>query len=239
MMGALSDAVILMAGSGSRLRRGGETSPKPLVNLAGRPLISRNLETLVHAGIKTIHAVIGFESDVLRAGMAPAIPEGIHFNWIENRSWQKQNGISLLAAASSIKRPFVLTMGDHIFEPKMVDLLIQQADLNALNVAVDRKLDTIVDLDDAMKVKTDGERLIGIGKNLQDYDAIDTGLFVSSLDIFKYLEQVKHDGDCSLADGVRAMAADGKVRVIDIQDARWHDVDSAETLRRARELLAS
>ena len=80
---------------------------------------------------------------------------------------------------------------------------------------------------------------IAIGKSLTDYDAIDTGLFVCSPEIFGYLEQAKRDGDCSLADGVRLMAADGKVRVIDIGDAWWQDIDSPETLEHARKSIAT
>ncbi len=38
----------------------------------------------------------------------------------------------------------------------------------------------------------------------------------------------KKDGDCSLADGVRLMASDGKVRAIDIGEAWWQDVDTPE-----------
>jgi choline kinase len=238
MRQAISAVVILMAGSGSRLRRGGEESPKPLVDLAGRPLISYTLDILVKAGIETIYAVTGFESAALRTGITPLIPDGVDLNWIENPSWQKQNGISLLAAEPMVKRPFILTMGDHIFGPGIVDLLIERADLNALNVAVDRKLSTIVDLGDAMKVKTQGDRVVTIGKTLDDYDAIDIGLFVCPLEIFTYLEQAKRDGDCSLADGVRSMAADGRVRAIDIENAWWQDVDSAETLQHARQLIA-
>ncbi len=235
----ISDAVILMAGSGSRLRRGGENCPKPLLTLAGRPLICYTLKNLARAGIRTIHAVVGFESAALRAGLTPLIPSGINLHWIENSSWQKQNGITLLAAAPLVKHPFILTMGDHIFESAAVECLIQNADLNALNVAVDYKLDAIFDVDDAMKIKIEGDDVVAIGKNLTDYDAIDTGLFACSLEIFKYLDQAKRDGDCSLADGVRLMAADRKVRAIDIGDGWWQDIDSPETLEHARRLIAT
>jgi choline kinase len=207
--------------------------------LAGRPLISYILNALVRAGITTIHAVVGFESDSLRAGIGPLIPAGVNLSWIENPEWQKQNGISVLAAGNSVKAPFILTMGDHVFEDSMVDLLLRSSNANELNVAVDRKLARIFDLDDAMKVQTRADRLIAIGKNLDDYDAIDTGLFVCSPEIFAYLEKAKCDGDCSLADGVRLMAADGKVRAIDIGSAWWQDVDSAEMLEHARELIAA
>jgi 1L-myo-inositol 1-phosphate cytidylyltransferase len=235
----VTDAVIIMAGSGSRLRRSGENLPKPLISLTGRPLISYTLDTLAEAGIATIHAVIGFESDSLRAGIMPLIPPGMNLFWIENPEWQKQNGISVLAAAASVNAPFILTMGDHIFEDSIVDLLLRSSNTNELTLAVDQKLDSIFDRDDAMKVQTREDRVVAIGKNLEDYDAIDTGVFVCSPEIFTYLEKAKRDGDCSLADGVRLMSADGKVRAIDIGDAWWQDVDSVETLEHARKLIAT
>ena len=86
----------------------------------------------------------------------------------------------------------------------------------------------MVDLDDAMKVQTRGDQIVAIGKNLRHYDAIDTGLFVCPHEIFRYLEQAKQNGDCSLADGVRLMAGDGKTRAIDIGGAWWQDVDTPE-----------
>jgi 1L-myo-inositol 1-phosphate cytidylyltransferase len=234
-----SEAVILMAGSGSRLRSSGENSRKPLVALAGRPLISYTFDALAKAGIEKIHAVVGFESDPLRTAIEPLIPAGVKFSWIDNPNWQKQNGISVLAAATHVSAPFLLTMGDHIFEESILDLMLRNADLDELNLAVDRKLDRIFDLDDAMKVQTRADRIVAIGKDLAKYDSIDTGLFLCPHAIFDYLEAAKRDGDCHLADGVRLMAADGKARAIDIGNAWWQDVDSVEMLEHARKLIAT
>jgi choline kinase len=129
-------------------------------------------------------------------------------------------------------------MSDHLFDNTIVDRLIESADPDFLNVAVDRKLHSIFDLEDAMKVQTHGNRVIGIGKDLGDYDAIDIGLFVCSLEIFDYLERAKSGTDCSLADGVRMMAADNKVRAIDIGTAWWQDVDTPQMLRHAEKEIA-
>jgi choline kinase len=234
---SVTEAVILMAGSGSRLRSVGNTLPKPLIQMAGRPVFSYTIESLQKAGIKTVHVVTGSNSDALLAGLKPSVPASVRLHPIHNSDWQKQNGISVLAVAQHLKSPFLLMMGDHLFDPSIVDLTIQNADPNALNVAVDRKLDAIFDLDDAMKVKTNGDRVVAIGKDLTDYNAIDTGLFVCPPEIFKYLERAKRDGDCSLADGVRAMAADGKVRAIDIGDAWWQDIDTPEMLTQAEKVV--
>jgi choline kinase len=226
-----------MAGSGSRLRRSGETLPKPLVPLRGRPIISYTFDMLAKNGIQKIWAVVGFNGDALRKGITPLVPAGMDVRWVENPEWQKQNGVSVLTAANRVTAPFILTMGDHIFQESILDLMLQNVDLAKLNLAVDRKLDCIFDLDDAMKVQTRGDRIVGIGKNLTDYDAIDTGLFLCPPAIFDYLGKAKRDGDCHLADGLRLMAADGKARAIDIGAAWWQDVDSAETLGHARKLI--
>jgi len=117
-------------------------------------------------------------------------------------------------------------------------LPVDNFEAGLLNIAIDRKLDSIVDLDDAMKVQTRGNRVVGIGKNLRNYDAIDTGLFVCPSDIFAYLKRaksIKGDSDCSLANGVELMAVDGKVRGIDIGSARWHDIDTPQVLEHAEQ----
>jgi len=222
-----------MAGSGSRLRGSDETFLKPLVPLLGRPLISYTIDALVRVGIRKINAVVGFESERLSAAVTRLMPAGIEICVIKNLKWQKENGISLLAVKDYVTAPFLLTMSDHLFEDAIVDVLIESADLGQLNLAIDKKLDSIFDLDDAMKVQTRGDRVAAIGKNLGTYDAIDTGVFVCPLEIFDYLERAKQNGNCSLADGVRLMATEGKVRTIDIGDAWWQDVDTAEMLQRA------
>lgn len=238
-MTAISEAVILMAGSGSRLQGSSEILFKPLVPVLGRPLICYTIDALVHARVQTVHAVVGFESESLKTQLKPLIPSTLTFHWIDNPNWQKQNGISLLAMAGHIRTHFLLTMSDHLFDLAMIDLLIRNSDPDKLNVAIDRKLGSIFDLDDAMKVQTRGNGIAAIAKDLPDYDAIDTGLFVCPLQMFKYLEQAKEQDDCSLADGVRLMASDDKVRTVDIGDAWWQDVDTSEMLRHAERRFES
>ena len=240
-MTAISEAVVLMAGEGSRLRGSDNTFLKPFVPLHGRPLISYVLDALIRAGIKTVHFVVGYESGRMIEQVKQFLPSDLSASFIENRDWQKQNGISLLAAAGHISAPFLLTMSDHLFDGAMVDRLLDSSEPDFLNIAIDRKLDSIFDLEDAMKVQTCGDRITNIGKELQHYDAIDTGLFVCPVEIFDDLERAKSDScrnDCSLVDGIRLMAADAKVRAIDIGDAWWQDVDTPEMLQHAEKQLA-
>ena len=240
-MNAISEAVILMAGEGSRLRDSNKTFLKPVAPVLGRPLILYTLDALVCAGIQRVHLVVGYEMDRMIAQVEPLIRSGVTASFIENRDWRKQNGISVLAAAGHVDAPFLLTMSDHIFDNTIIDRLLNNFDPALLNIAVDRKLDSIFDLDDAMKIQTRRNRVTGIGKNLLHYDAIDTGLFVSPLQLFDYLERAKSESfrkDCSLANGIRSMAGDNKVRAIDIGNAWWQDVDTQQMLQSAEKQIA-
>ena len=160
----ITEAVILMAGTGSRLRAAGRLLPKPLIPINGRPLISYTLEALLEVGITTLHAVVGCERERLLEGLAPLIPSGIRLHPIENPEWQKQNGVSLLYAEAHLAAPFLLLMGDHLFEARLLEAFVRQANPELLNLAVDRKISSIFDLDDAMKVQTDQGRVTAIGK---------------------------------------------------------------------------
>ena len=222
-----------MAGTGSRLRGSVNTIAKPLIPIAGRPLISYAIDAFEKAGVKTLHAVVGPNGDELAAAVAPLLPPHMQFRAISNPNWQKQNGISLLTAAGKVSAPFFLAMGDHLFESSILDRLVAHADLNRLNLAIDRKIGSIFDLNDAMKVQIEENRIVEIGKNLPNYNAIDTGIFLCPEIMFDYLRRAVKDEDCSLADGVRLMAEDGKALAIDIGDAWWQDVDTPEMLARA------
>ena len=233
MMRPISDAVVLMAGTGSRLRASGETLAKPLVPIFGRPLISYIIDALQKVGVQNLHAVIGANGDALVEALRPLVPSPMRLNAIPNPEWQKQNGISVLCAAGKVRVPFFLTMGDHLFDPSVLERVAENADPSELNLAIDRKIKAIFDLDDAMKVQTTGDRVTAIGKTLASYDAIDTGIFLCPNGLFDYLTEAKRNGDCSLADGVRLMAKNRKVRAIDIGDAWWQDVDTSEMYAQA------
>jgi 1L-myo-inositol 1-phosphate cytidylyltransferase len=234
---SVREAVLLMAGSGARLRQNGLNLAKPLVPVLGRPLISYTFEALAEAGVKSIHAVVGFESDTVTARVRQLVPPQLQLHFIDNSDWKKQNGVSLLAAAGHVNPPFLLAMSDHLFDQSMIDRVVYEGGSGSLTIAIDRKLDSIFDLNDATKVQTLGDRIIAIGKQLAHYDAVDTGLFVCSEDIFDYLEQAKVNGDCAVSDGVRLMARDGKVRALDIVDAWWQDIDTPLMLASAEQRL--
>ncbi|MGC2467681.1 MAG: NTP transferase domain-containing protein [Candidatus Acidiferrum sp.] len=236
-MNAVNQCLILAAGNGSRIASVANGVPKPLVPLCGVPLLEHVMTTSREAGIERFVIVAGYRADLIRRWLSERSMDGTSVTLIENLQYQKANGVSALAAKTELDQPFLLLMSDHIFEPKTAKALLRQplADDEVI-LAVDSKIDRVFDLDDATKVQRKGNYIVGIGKDLPGYDALDTGMFLCSPTLFDRLEAARKNGDCSLSDGMRRLAQDWKLRAFDIGDGHWQDVDSPQALAYAEEI---
>ncbi|MBI2395319.1 MAG: histidinol-phosphate transaminase [Deltaproteobacteria bacterium] len=235
---AVRRAIILAAGRGSRLVMG-EEIPKPLKPVAGVPLLVRILRTLQGEGITQAVVVVGYRGEQLKRALLAEPSLALELNFVENPGWDRgANGMSLLCAREWLDEDCILSMADHLYAPEIVRRL-QEAELSGgCALAVDRDIPGCFDIDDATKVKLDGNRITGIAKELEVYDAIDTGVFRVNALLGDAL-QVVYDtrGDASLSDGVRALSATGRFVVVDAGDARWIDVDTPEAHARAEAMI--
>ncbi|MBI3073500.1 MAG: NTP transferase domain-containing protein [Deltaproteobacteria bacterium] len=231
-------AVLLAAGAGTRLE--GETLPKPLVPILGVPLIVRALVQFQRAGVEEAIIVVGHRGDEIRAALAREPRLKLRLTFVDNPAWRKKNGVSVLAAREAVgNSEFYLSMSDHVFEPTLVaGLKATPCPADGAVLAIDRKIDDVYDMDDAMKVVVaDDGRVSAIAKDLRDFNAIDTGLFRATPGLFVALEAATRDGDCSLADGCRALAGAGKMATVDIGRGRWQDVDTPGSKPIAEKML--
>ncbi len=232
-------AIILAAGRGSRLAQG-DALPKPLRPVAGVALLVRILRTLSKEGIREAVIVVGFESHKLRAGLA-GVGEtlGVALHFVDNPDWEKSNGVSLLAAERWLDRDCILTMADHLVAPELVRRLTRaELPAGACALGVDFDIERCFDLDDATKVRVRSHAIEAIGKELEDYNAIDTGIFRVNAALARCLRaRLERNGDASLSDGVRALAEEGMFLTVDVGDARWIDVDTPAAHARAEAML--
>jgi choline kinase len=224
-------ALILAAGNGSRIAARSGEGPKPLVTLNGKPLLEHVMSNARDAGIERFVIVVGYRGQAIREWYGNHPLPGVQVTWIENPDFRKDNGISVLCAKKVIHENFLLLMADHIFESETARAVLRQpVGKDEVILAVDRNIGNIFDLDDATKVRLEQNRIVEIGKGLRTYNALDTGMFLCSSALFGWLERAAANGSCSLSDGVRLMAAEGKFRGFDIGDAHWQDVDTPAAL---------
>jgi 1L-myo-inositol 1-phosphate cytidylyltransferase len=237
-MKLVKQCLILAAGNGSRIASISGGVPKPLVPLCGVPLLKHVMTSAQEAGISRFVVVAGYRADLIRRWLDEEPVAGTPVTLIENADYHKANGVSALIAKQELQQPFMLLMADHIFEPRTATALLRRplADDEVI-LAVDSKIDRVFDLDDATKVRCEGDHIIEIGKGLSRYNALDTGMFLCSPALFGELEAAKKNGDCSLSDGMRRLARDLRLKAFDIGDAHWQDVDSPEALTHAERVF--
>jgi choline kinase len=236
-MGKVNQCLILAAGNGTRLRPVSAGLPKPLVLFRGKPILEHVIHRAHQAGIDNFVIVVGYRSDLIRRWFDSRWLGSISVTLVENPDYHKANGISVLKAKGEIYEKFLLLMADHIFEPQTAEALMQQQLApGEVILAVDPNIDRVFDLDDATKVRRDGDRIVDIGKEIANYDALDTGMFLCNPGLFDKLESATKDGNCSLSDGMRQLARERNLRAFEIGEAHWQDVDTPEALAHAESI---
>jgi choline kinase len=199
--------------------------PKPLVTVGGAPLLGRTLRALERAGVREAAVVVGHRAAEIVASLARWGRIGaLRVHIIANPDYHLPNGVSLAMAARFVSERTLVLMADHLFAPSMLAplLTLDPAGDEAV-LAIDRDLPTVFDLDDATKVRTEGASLVDIGKQIERYDAVDTGLFCVSPALVRLLLVLDAP---QLSDGVRALARAGLMQVRDVTGGRWIDVDT-------------
>ena len=238
-MKKVDQCLILAAGNGTRIRSVSAGLPKPLVDFRGTPILEHVIRRASQAGIEKFVIVVGYRSDLIR-NWFDGRSLGVSVTFVENPEYHKSNGISALKAKDEIHENFLLLMADHIFEPETARALLKQRlQPGEVILAVDPNIDRIFDLDDATKVRRDGDRIVDIGKEIAHYDALDTGMFLCSPALFDHLEAAIKDGNCSLSDGMRQLIAKGRLRGLEIGNGLWQDLDTPEALAHAEDVFGS
>ena len=149
--------------------------------------------------------------------------------------------MSVLAARPLITADrFAVLMGDHVFEPAVLRRLLQfSLDRDESVLAVDARPVSPAVAAEATKVRRDDSRIVAIGKDLADYDALDTGMFVCCRRLFDALDASRAQGDTTLSGGIRQLASRGLMRAAEVGDATWCDIDTVSDLEAAESALGA
>jgi choline kinase len=241
----VTHAIILAAGNGDRFHlppydtadAGRSKLVRPVL---GTPLIVRTLESAAAAGIATADVVLGYDADEVRSVVQKRAPAPLRVRFHVNARWQEENGLSVLAARTEDNgQRFAVLMGDHLFESgALARLLNEPAAGGESLLGVDMRPAPLEVAEEATRVRLGpGNRIEAIGKGLEPYDALDTGLFVCGPALFDALDDSCAEGDTTLSGGIRKLASRGLMRGVDVGDWLWCDIDTAADLRAAEDLF--
>jgi 1L-myo-inositol 1-phosphate cytidylyltransferase / CDP-L-myo-inositol myo-inositolphosphotransferase len=233
-------AVILAAGDGGRLGDYTAGLPKPLVSIAGRPLISFTIEALAEAGVEDLVVVVGYREQQLRAALVDGGSYATRITFVSNARFDDCASLSLRSAREAAgSEPFLLLMSDHLLSTRIITALLSNWRPGGPSlIATDASEWPPEYVAEATKVRfVPGTRRIAeIGKQLLEWDALDTGAFLLAPEVWAASEAAPED--CELSEIFRELARGGMLEAVDVSGESWYDVDTIEDLEAAGRIVA-
>lgn len=107
-------AIILLAGLGTRLRPHTYSRPKPLVNVAGKPVLGHILNGMANLNFDEIIFVVGYLGDQIQDYVSEAYPH-LTARYVEQEEMRGQ-AHAIALARDYIDQPVLIIFGDTIWE---------------------------------------------------------------------------------------------------------------------------
>ncbi len=117
-MSALDQAVVLAAGEGRRIRPLTRYKPKPMLSVAGRPILEYPLDALVEHGVDHLVLVIGHGRNRIQNRFENSY-RGVDLTYV-TQSTQLGSGHALQTAADHVDEEFLVVNGDNVIDDTMV-----------------------------------------------------------------------------------------------------------------------
>ena len=237
------NAVILAAGIGSRLKGQLGDKPKCMVQVNGRTILDWQLQALLRAGVRSVFIVTGYQADIIKCHVADAYAHcvGVDFTFVDNEEFESTNNMySLWLALRQVGRqPFLLMNADVVFDSHLPSRLIELAE-TAICVDIGSYAE------ESMKVAIDPDtgRLTRISKGMSPHES-----FGCSIDLYYFdvvgasriatrVEQIvqgqQRRNDWTEV-AIDELLRSGRLHAVplDIQQAKWYEIDTLEDLIRA------
>lgn len=230
-------AILLAAGTGSRLKENTSDRPKALVEAGGATLVEHQLTMLAKFPFNRIVVVGGCGFDQLNPVVRHHPADAV---LLENKSFLKANLLTLRSAREFLKGSVVMMNVDHLYPSRVVEKIIAHTDDIYALVDFDRPLG-----DDDMKIKLNDQRRIqAISKKLTDYDGGYCGMtLIGEARMADYQAALDHvirnRGDDAVVEEVlQALVNNGDGPALcDISGIRWLEIDTPAELNDARRVL--
>ena len=232
----ITTALLLAAGTGSRLRPLTLDAPKCLTVVGGKPILGRLIENLRLQGITRLVVVTGYLDIRIREFLNHHASD-LQLEYVFNPVFQTTNNIySLWLARKAIQEPFLLLESDLVFDASMLDDM-----LHPNKIAISRILPwmngTTVELDAGKGILS-----FHVGHDIEDKPRYKTvNIYSLSLNCWRKVltrlagyvsgERLGEYYEAVFAD----MVADGTLGfdAVFFADNRWYEIDTIEDLHQA------
>lgn len=224
-------AIIPVAGAGTKLRPFTYTQPKPLIPVAGKPIIAFILDQMIEAGIHEFIFVIGHLGEKIKDYLEEQYPQ-IQKEYIQQHDRQGL-GQAILACSELIppKSDVLIQLGDTILDIDLKVLMHSRHHTLAVRKVSDPRSFGVVEIDDEGQIRKLVEKpqipksnlaLVGL-YFIQNFDILRDALH------YNIANNLRTRGEFHLTDGLMQMIErNEKFEIMEVKN--WFDCGKKDQL---------
>ena len=220
-------AAILAGGYGKRLRPYTETTPKPLVEVAGKPILVWQMEWLKRFGINEFVLLVGYLKEKIIDYIGSGARFGVRVTYVvEDRPLGTAGALKNAEAVLRSEKVFLVLNGDIItnLDPRrLVEKLLDTP--GAVGVIASVPLRSPYGI-----LEVSGDRVVSFREKplLKDY-WINAGVYAFKPEIFDYLPE---QGDIEVT-AFPKLASEGKLYTVKYENVYWRSIDTHKDVEEA------
>lgn len=227
-------AVILAAGKGTRMYPLTVSRPKPLIEVANKPVLEHNLEQMLGLVEEAI-IIVGYKKDQIISRFGDNY-KGLKLKYVVQEK-QLGTGHAVLTAEKLIKAKFLVLNGDDLFSRKDMINLSKYDNCILVKYKEDPSAFGAVVVEKGL-VKDIVEKSKKVISHL-----VNTGMYSFSPEVFEILKKIEPSvrGEYELTDAVKVLAKAGKMHYEEVQGYwipvgyPWHILEATEKLLEEKE----
>jgi dTDP-glucose pyrophosphorylase len=221
-------AVVMAGGRGTRLRPLTETVPKPMLRVAGRPILERIVLHIVGTGIDRIFLAVGYLGEVIQNHFGDGTRYGARIDYLREDSPLLTGGaLGLLPEPPT--EPVLVMNGDLVTQADLGGLLDAHAASRAVaTIGYRRYLHTVP----FGTIERDGDRILTLEEKPTLTRDVNAGIYALDPSL---VARVEAGRPIALPDLVGEAIDRGESVAAFAIDDDWIDVGQREQLDRARE----
>ena len=207
------DAIILCAGKGERLRPLTENRPKPMIPIAGKPILEHIIGK-IEDFVDNIYLIVKYKKEII----INHFKNHPKITFIEQKEIDG-TGYAVLMAKNHINDDFLVINGDVIFDDDLKDIMHYKNAMALTEVDNPENFGVVV-LDDEDNIIELQEKPKNPKSNL-----INAGIYKFEKNIFEILENLKPSerGEVELTDAIKELIQNGNIKGIKL-NGYWNDI---------------
>ena len=220
-------AVVMAGGEGRRLRPLTEHTPKPMLRVAGRPILERIVLHLVGYGIRRVFLSVNYLGNVIEDHFGDGERFGCRIQYVREDEPMGTGGALGLLPEKPVE-PFIVMNGDLMTQINIDQMLRFHLDHHALATIGTREYVHNVPFG---CVDRDGSRVLGLREKPALRQSVNAGIYILAPEALTLMQSGSRFDLPDLM--TTAIGGGKKVVAFDIDDD-WMDIGRREQLERAR-----